>query len=359
MVSSWPSFDSEQRSDKERAVEILARQDALERERALYEPTWEQVAQFCAPDSPPLQWQGRASYAGAYNQAAQASARLPSVYDNTIIIGGERLAAGMESLIIPQAEKWHGITTDDIDDEETEDEREWAESLRDLLFKIRYTPASNWVPAEQSMLSNVIKFGPGYIYGEEGFAGQHIYYCSIPIQEGFIARNKWGNVDIFHRRYEVTARALAQDVGAENLPKSIQNMLETTEGQLQLVQVVQSIAPRDERATYDLAGETVYLEGEFSSCHVIEQEEEIVKEMDFHSFPVSCFSWRRYEGDTYGTSPTIMALSTVREINEVRRVGLRGLQQMIDPATASMTGIDYVPILFPAQWDPKLGIHVT
>ncbi len=355
MVQTWPSFEDEgSLTSKERAREIMKRQDSLEQERALYEPTWEQVAQFCAPDSPPLQWKGRSSIIGTYNQAVQASVRLPEIYDTTIISAATRLAAGLESLIIPQSDKWHGISTDDIADEETQEEREWAENLRDLLFKIRYTPASNWVPSAQSMLENVVKFGPGYIYAEEGYAGQHVYYCSIPIQEAFIARNMWGVVDIFHRRYEESARALAQRVGYENLPRSIQKMVDDTDSQLQMVQVVQAIQPRDERKTYERDGETTYLDGEFASYHIVEDEEEIVMERDFHSFPISCFSWRRHQGDTYGISPTIMALTTVKEVNEVRRVGLRGMQQMVDPATASMSGIDYVPILNPGQNYPGL-----
>jgi len=69
---------------------------------------------------------------------------------------------------------------------------------------------------------------------------------------------------------------------------------------------------------------------------------------------VSCFNWRRYEGDTYGISPTIEALTTVREINAVRRSGLRALQQLTDPATASKARLDYVPVLNPGQNYPGL-----
>lgn len=69
---------------------------------------------------------------------------------------------------------------------------------------------------------------------------------------------------------------------------------------------------------------------------------------------MSCFNWRRYEGDTYGISPTIEALTTVREINAVRRTGLRALQQITDPATASKASLDFVPTLNPGQNYPGL-----
>ncbi|GLS37890.1 hypothetical protein GCM10010869_34840 [Mesorhizobium tianshanense] len=46
-------------------------------------------------------------------------------------------------------------------------------------------------------------------------------------------------------------------------------------------------------------------------------------------------------------SPIIEALTTVREENAVRRSGLRALQQITDPVTASKARLDYVPVLNP------------
>ena len=56
----------------------------------------------------------------------------------------------------------------------------------------------------------------------------------------------------------------------------------------------------------------------------------------------------------YGISPTIEALTTVREENAVRRSGLRALQQVTDPATASKARLDYVPVLNPGENYPGL-----
>jgi hypothetical protein len=47
-------------------------------------------------------------------------------------------------------------------------------------------------------------------------------------------------------------------------------------------------------------------------------------------------------------------LTTVREENAVRRSGLRALQQVTDPATASKARLDYVPVLNPGENYPGL-----
>jgi len=330
----------------ERARDVLSQQSSMEDERCEYERVWEQVSEFCDPDAPSV-FSSRLTYRS--NQAERQERRGAKVYDNTINSAANRLAAGLESLIIPQSEKWHGLSTEAINDEETDEEREWAEGLRDFLFLIRYSPSSNFVPSAQSVLRNVVRYGPAYLYAEEGFDGTLIRYSSVPVVEGYIKRNRWGIVDTFHRKYERTARQVAQLVGYEKLPAKIKSLVDDPTKCDQKICLIQAIRPRSERKLYEAGGMHIYLDSPFESVHVIEEEEFVAKEGGFQSFPVSCFNWRRYEGETYGISPTIEALTTIREINAVRRTGLRALQQITDPATASKTNLDFVPVLNPGQ----------
>jgi len=354
MANRAKTADQSQGSDgRKLAREILQRQTELESERSHYETAWEEVAAFCDPDAPPMNLRGGRG-ASRESQAERSERRSVEVYDNSISSASNRLTAGLESLIIPQSEKWHGLSTAAIDDEETDEEKEWAEKVRDFLFGIRYSAGSNFVPATQAILRNVVRYGPGYLYGEEGWGANHIYYCSIPVGEGYIARNRWGQVDIFHRRYERTIRQVAQIVGFEKLPAKLKNLANDSVKCWEKIALVQAIQPRDERRMYDLAGEWIYLDSPFVSYHVIEDEEEILRDGPLQSFPVSCFNWRRYEGDTYGLSPTIEALATIRETNAIRRTMLRALQQITDPSTASKAELDYSPTLNPGENYPGL-----
>ncbi|WP_348984101.1 hypothetical protein [Mesorhizobium mediterraneum] len=53
-------------------------------------------------------------------------------------------------------------------------------------------------------------------------------------------------------------------------------------------------------------------------------------------------------------SPIIEALTTVREKNAVRRSGLRALQQITDPATASKARLDLCRVLNPGEWPSRI-----
>jgi hypothetical protein len=335
-----------------RARDALAKQSELESIRSPYEAAWEAVAEFCDPDAPDM-WSGSRS-GRPVSQAENNERRGSRVYDNTINSAANRLAAGLESLIIPQSEKWHGISTAAIDDEETEEEIEWGEDVRDLLFSLRYNARSNFVVSTQACLRNVVRYGPAYLYGQEGFDGTLIRYSSIPVWEGYVARNRFGEADTFHRKYQRSVRQCAQMFGYDKLPTKIRALVDDPAKCEERITIVQAISPRNERKLYRNGSTWNNLSMAFQSLHVIEGEEAVVKESGFRSFPVAPFSWRRFENDDYGISPTIEALTTVREINAVRRTALRALQQTTDPATASRAELDYVPVLNPGQNYPGL-----
>ncbi|WP_033838978.1 portal protein [Mesorhizobium loti] len=67
---------------------------------------------------------------GPDSQVERQERRGSRVYANTINSAANRLATGLESLIIPQSEKWHGLSAAAMNHEETDEEKEWAEALR-------------------------------------------------------------------------------------------------------------------------------------------------------------------------------------------------------------------------------------
>ncbi len=333
------------------ARDILSRQNQLETTRKPYEPVWRDVAEYCAPDAPEFLRNGFSS--NNDNQVTRTDRRTRRVYDTTVRTGQRRLAAGLESLITPQNDKWQGLTTAAMDDEETDEEKEWAEKVRDFLFSIRYSPGSGYVPAMQSCYANIVRFGPAYLYPEEDFSGRYVRYRSLPVSEVWIARNKWGEVDTLHRRYKRSARVAYQMFG-EKLPPKVVDMAKGTKQCDEMVEFVHSICPNYDRKTYKRMGQTEFIEGPFKSVHVICEDEKVVKDKDFGSFPVACFNWGRDDGDDYGTSPVIELLTEVREINAVRKGTLRALQNITDPALALGGKVDWLPPIDPGSRHPGM-----
>src|SRR6185503_7983661 len=333
------------------AKDILSRQSQLESARLPYESVWRDVAEYCAPDAPEFLRNGFSSKND--NQVTRTDRRTRRVYDTTVRTGQRRLAAGLESLITPQNDKGQGLTTAAMNDEETDEEKEWAEKVRDFLFSIRYSPGSGYVPAMQGCYANIVRFGPAYLYAEEDFSGRYVRYRSLPVAECWIARNKWGDVDTLHRRYKRSARVAYQLFG-DKLPPKVIDMAKKSNQCEEQVEFVHSICPNYDRKSYKNMGEAAYIDGPFKSSHVICDGEKVVKEKDFASFPVACFNWGRDDGDDYGTSPVIELLTEVREINAVRKGTLRSLQNITDPALALGGKLDWLPPIDPGSRHPGM-----
>ena len=87
----------------ERVRQILQRQDELETIRQPYEQVWDQVAEFCAPDAPRMNWTGKVGNKEHENAGRRQVDYGSLVFDNTISSAEDRLTAGLESLITPQS----------------------------------------------------------------------------------------------------------------------------------------------------------------------------------------------------------------------------------------------------------------
>ncbi|NDC09949.1 MAG: hypothetical protein EBZ75_11535, partial [Oxalobacteraceae bacterium] len=97
--------------------------------------------------------------------AARASRKL---YDSTAVWCVDRLASGIEALIVPQSEYWHGYSlTDFTKEDETDEEKLFLERLRNLTFKLRYDADTGWVTAIQTAIRRCVAFGNAFIMLEE------------------------------------------------------------------------------------------------------------------------------------------------------------------------------------------------
>lgn len=341
----------------EEAREVISEQSDMETRRAGLDDIWQTVAEYCAPDAPDF-----TRYTSARGkreaQAEREDRRQRKVYDTTIISAVDRLCAGLESLITPQSDKWHGFGTAGMDDEETGEEKEWGEALRDFMFEeVRYQPDANFEPSLQQVYKNIVRFGPAYLYPlKDPTAPGFIRYRSIPTAEGYIARDDFGRPMRFHRCYIRTAMQIASSpILGPKAPQKVIDCANDPKNRYQEFTIIQAISrkPDGKRISISMPdGERKFIDMPWQSVYVIEEEEALIREGGFMTFPVACFSWEREEGDDYGTSPAIKALTTVREQNAVRKSGLRALQMNTDPPLAKHDDLDDIPTANP-------GAHIS
>lgn len=308
------------------ATDVVQRLSELQSVRIAHERVWGQISRVAAPDA------GDFTYASLHAKTSATLFELPhaanrsrDIYDTTAVVGVDRLASIIESLICPQNEYWHELDVLDFAHENvTDEERRWLERLRTLMFRIRYDSDSGWTAALQTTLRRLAAFGNGFLYVDEGYDDKAlIRYRAIPLEEGYVAEDHFGNIDTFFRPYTLTARQALQRFG-DRLPPSIKTAAESSTEQEKPFGFVHAIGPRDEWGhAPGVMGARYY------SVHVSTDEPRIVRTSGYHEFPVIDFRW--LPNQVYAEGPVQKCLADIQSLNLLAKNELVASQQAVRP----------------------------
>ena len=313
------------------AEDAIARLDSLAINRFDHEWSWRQIRRIAAPDASEFGVGGRIAGTAQNTMPMQAgAARLSKdIYDSTAVWCVDRLASGMEALVVPQSEYWHGYEITSFAMEEASYvEKRWLERLRNLMFKVRYDADSGWIPAIQTCLRRMVAFGNAFMWVEEGDSNKALVrYRYLPLTECFVDENHFGSIDTFYRYYMLTARQAAQKFGIERLPAKIKEAANDKRRQDQRFQFIQCIHPRGD---FGLPSYGVQ-RAPWASLHIAVDEKHIIGESGFFEFPVIDFRWLPEPGRIYGEGPVAKCLSDIQSTNQLAKNELTASDQAVRP----------------------------
>lgn len=344
--------------------DLLSRADRAAQDRSGWEDIWHQIQDLVLPTEP-LLFSGGTFVSAGRGAATQTAAgprtrsRVRAIYDNTGMWACDRLAAGVESLVTPQSEKWHGLTaTDPIRSEPSDEEKEWLDKLRNYLFTVRYDPRSGFIAALQKAMRACVALGTGVIYIEESLGRKNVdpryvpmIYRYMPLVECMLGTDDCGNVDSNFRFTSFSARQLAQKFGREKLSPVVQQMLDDPARLETQVECLHAVCPREEAGTAELEG--TIRNSRFASYYVERSTKHLISNSGFYEFPYAVFHWLQQDNGPYGESAVMLALSEIKGLQAMGKAELRAFQQWTDPPLATPAdGIFNRPNLNPRAVNP-------
>ena len=342
------------------AESVIKRADALKSARSVWESEWADIADYCLPtQSKAMEFarNGSQSYDWVADGPASRSASRKR-FDSTAIWAIDRLTAGMESLSIPQNEKWHGLAIDNpLGPEMTDEEEKWAERLRDYQFAVRYDPRAGFHTATQKALRSCIAFGTGVTFTEESYGQQGadarrvpFVYRYIPLSQCLLSLNAEGNCDTNIRVYSMTARQLVQKFG-DKVSSKVKKDAESDRDAERPSAIIHAVMPREEMGSSHVPG-SVRNSG-FMSVYVERDTKQLLGEGGFFEFPYNVFYWTQFDDSAYGESPVMLGIDDIRGLNVMRRAQLRAGQQWVSPPLAvANDGVMNRPNLNPQAINP-------
>lgn len=331
------------------ASDVIDRANCMSSDRINWVNVWLDIAKLVLPTestetafsymmyggSPTGNLGGSRPGAGALG-GPNSTPRVKSIYDNTGMMSVDRLASGMESLVTPQSEKWHGLQVADImHDKNTDEENIYLERLRNFQFVLRYDPRAGFIPSHQKAMRSCVSFGTGVMYIEQddlrirpGDSSTPYRYQYCPLTENLLATNDYGNVDTNYRIRKFTVKQLVQKFEKKRVSTRVQQAWDNGEYDV-IVPVVHAVCPRMEMGSANLEG--TMRGSQIASYYVEVDTEHMLADGGFHEFPFSVYHWLQTDNGPYAESPVMLALSEIKSLQLMGKGELRAFGQWTDP----------------------------
>lgn len=276
-----------------------------------YEKRYSDLAQYKQPylrlyDEIAVMGDPRNAYFRTQNASGSLS-HLVAKTDDTLQACLPVHCAVMNSLLTPAAYVWHQMRFADGDAQET-----YGDELsiqNDFIYKKRYSAASNFVCAINTVYMNNALYGWYVLEVTKDVAKKQVCYRALPIKEFVIDQNERGFIDTFYRKVKFTYRQLRQRF-PDYVPKSAENMSNDQDPWAWLNKDVELLHVVEPSLTESNKFDSVYID--LTEKAIIEKTVEA--HCKYIAGRAGTFS---NTNDPYGFSPVMSILPSTKNLNAV------------------------------------------
>jgi hypothetical protein len=255
-------------------------------------------------------------------QRTMGEKRQERVFDATASIALTRFVSAFTSMITPEGQRWHGLTSSNAELNKILAVREYYEAVASILFRERYR--GGFGSQVQEVFTSLGAFGTGSYLIEPSKKGG-IYYKAQPLSKYWVAENDEGKIDTVYRSYQFTAHQAYQHF-KELTPKIILDQLQDSPDKV--FDFFQCIMPNEDYQD----GRLDYKGMKYASYDICMQDKEkMVKVGGYHEFPMPVSRFMTIAGEPYGYSPAMTVLPDVKMLNEMEKTNITAAHLLTSP----------------------------
>lgn len=298
--------------------DLIDRNDELKAIRLLYEPLWEEIAEYIFPRR-----------SGIGYKPTPGQKQTSKMYDSTAQHSLNLLAASMHGTLTPSSSIWSSFKLRDDRLNRIKEVMDWLEQCANVMSVARHQ--SNFNSEIHELYLDLSGFGSGCIFIEErpilypGFNG--LQYLSLPNSQYCVAENAEGKVDTVFREFELSARAAMMKFGEKNLGEKITKEKKPDKKFV----FIHCVYPKEQE--FDKTGTKAWV-----SYYISVDEKKVVGETGYYEFPFIVPRWSKSSGEDYGRGPGHTALPDVKTLNKAKEFGLKAWAKDLDPPTFEKDG---------------------
>ena len=319
------------------AADVIKRFNTAEGKRTNWESHWEEIARRILP-----------SYAESFQREGRTSdttgdKRTEEMFDATGALALPKFAAAVEFMTTPRGSTWHHLVPMDPLLKKNRSARLWFEDANAALFRYRYAPRANFSSQNHETNISLGAFGTGPMFVDalEKRYGGGLRYKALHLSGLLFFENHQGIIDTAMRKYSLTARqAVAKFMPDDNvvndgesdfrLPQPIIDAAKKPETSEKEFYFIHCVRPREDEDGFD--PQRLDEDGmPFLSQHVSITEKMMVARGGYNTFPFPVSRYIVAPGETYGRSPAMLALPSLKTLNEQKKTLLKQGHRAVDP----------------------------
>jgi hypothetical protein len=292
---------------------ITSRQSKLETDKSNFNDRLQDVADYVSPHRDDI-----------LGNLVKGEQRGRKIFDGTAVSAAVLATDGIHGYHVSPAFAWFKYTMNRKNVNKIVEVREWLDETEHNMYMA--LNRSNFYSEMWSFIYDGFTMGTSSIYPEEDLAEDRVVFETIHPGEMFIAENKYGEIDVMHRKRKLTARKMVQMFGEDALPAKIKNIYK--EQPFSEHEVIHAVYPREE---FDTRMKDVKNK-RFASVWLIKEENKIARVSGFDDFPYHTWRYMKTGKDVFGVSPAILAMSDIKMINIMGKTLAGAAHLAVDPA---------------------------
>jgi hypothetical protein len=309
-------------SDREKAQELCRELDRMIAERTPFEAAWRAAQELVS--SVQLQFTANEKDdTSGYDLPARITNK-PSFYLDTLVNG--LCGYGVNSNIT-----WAKL---DFADKTVGSEygvKDWLQEVEDREYQ--EFDNSNFYAEIKMLVEQAATFGFGIMLIDENIVERIVRYLHINIPEIYLDVNENGVYDTVFRVFYMTVENAVARFGLNTMAETIKNHWDAAGNDQQRdtrIKILHAVFRRkNRRGASDRNTEMPY-----ASIYLDVDNQHIIEESGYRSFPYAIFAWDRIGGKKYPISPAIKAINDIRLLHEMENTRLELAERAAYPPVA-------------------------
>lgn len=299
--------------------EALAKADLkdharLESERSPWENAWREI-----DDRFP-------NGAGGFNKMTVGAIRGQRNYDATHITALERFAAAGVAITTPEEQDYIRPRFHDPELMKIREVQLWCEMAGRRLYAIRHAAHTGFGVAVNEDWDQLGRYGTSPLWQEATPTG--LVYRTLHLSECWIDVDFVGRVNRVHRKFERTARHLADMFGMEALTEKMRKCLEPNGNADTKFEIMHVVAPNTEWDRERMDFRRFPIASRYLAC----DEKVYLRRAGYFTMPINVSRHMTSAGEIYGRSPAFKVMPNIQGVNTMKHTTLRAAHKAVDPA---------------------------